>query len=199
MNLYDIQPLPEDEEDLNAPAPEPQIVPMDISPAAWDEDIPVPAAFEMRCHGCGHDLTGVSERTCPACERPFYLAIPESFQLHCPECDYLLTGLTTRVCPECGTGFDVKGLLFARRHQHRHRIANRWPWEVIVSYAVGVLGYTFGAGLMSGGNPGAFVLCTVLTAGPIGVATMRGADLHISVLWAGLSWGGLGLLVLAMT
>ncbi len=196
MSLYDIQHLPEDDEDLNAPPPEHQTVPVDIHPTAWDDEIPVPGNLNLRCHGCGYDLTNLSERTCPECGRPFHLPVPESFELHCAECDYLLTGLTTRICPECGTGFDVKSLLFARRQGYRNPLAHRWPWDEIISYGVGAVGFMLGVGLMSGFNLKVFVVCLLLTAGPVVVATMRGADWHVSILWAGLIWGFWGVLMI---
>ncbi|MBN1341488.1 MAG: hypothetical protein JXQ73_02350 [Phycisphaerae bacterium] len=59
----------------------------------WDDEFPVPRERRLRCEGCGCDLTGQRQRTCPECRRPFYPAIPAALRIQRRRCGYQLTGL----------------------------------------------------------------------------------------------------------
>ena len=81
----------------------------------WDH---VP--FDVGCARCGHDLRGLTDPKCPACQLEFGWAdaVPIE-QLTCETCDYHLYGLTEGRCPECGDEFVWDDVLaaFHRRKQ----------------------------------------------------------------------------------
>ena len=70
-------------------------------PPNWDN---VP--FDVSCARCGHDIRGLTEPMCPACELEFdwAQAVPIE-QLTCERCGYHLYGLRDTRCPECGRPF----------------------------------------------------------------------------------------------
>lgn len=97
----------------------------------WDQ---VP--FDVGCARCGHDLRGLSEPKCPACDLEFDWseAIPLE-DLTCLNCGYHLYGLSERRCPECGRRFTWEGVLEGYYLRKRPFFDYRWRHEPVRSLA----------------------------------------------------------------
>lgn len=166
----------------------------------WHEDMPVPAELRLTCEGCGKDLSGLERRHCPDCGRRFHLPIPEGLDLHCLECGYDLTGLRSRICPECGTGFDIRGLLLKRRLTRSHRFADRVPWYELRDWSIAVASAVFGMVMIIGSRiPFLFTICLITGILAAVRAYFSGSDPSRVALWAGVSWGIIGVLLLLLT
>ncbi len=89
----------------------------------WDH---VP--FDVGCARCGHDLRGLTDPVCPACELAFLwdVAVPIE-HLTCATCGYLLCGLTTTRCPECGKMFTWESAL--AEYYRRQRPIFEYNWR----------------------------------------------------------------------
>ncbi len=156
--------------------------------------MPVPPELGLRCQGCGEDLSGLEERTCPKCDAAFHLPVPEELGLRCQECGYALTGLTTRTCPECGTGFDVSGLLFAQRvGRRRYRLLDRLPWHDALEALLALV--LIGFGILVVKSAGAMVAFYVGVLASIAVLVMgynHGLSVTRIILVIGATWTVLG-------
>ncbi|MBN1341217.1 MAG: hypothetical protein JXQ73_00980 [Phycisphaerae bacterium] len=164
----------------------------------WDDSIPVPYEYHLKCEGCGQDLTGLDRRICPECGRRFHLPIPPDLNLTCAECGYNLTGLTKRVCPECGTGFDVRGLRFAKRMQGRNQLRKRIPSYDLIEYLIAsvLVGFGFVVTFLRGP-----LFCFALVLGPgVAIASYR-ANLEWPriALTVGIWWAIVGVMTLVFT
>jgi len=100
------------------------------TPPKW-EAVP----FEVSCARCGHDLRGLNEPRCPACDLTFDWADAVPIQeLICRHCGYHLYGLRETRCPECGEGFTWQEAL---ADYHRRKIPlfeYRWRHEPVRSF-----------------------------------------------------------------
>ncbi len=83
--------------------------------------------FDVGCARCGHDLRGLTEPKCPACELMFRWedAVPIE-KLTCTHCDYHIFGLTTQRCPECGQEFAWEEVLDDYRLLQKPFFEYRW-------------------------------------------------------------------------
>ncbi len=99
-------------------------------PPDWDN---VP--FDVGCARCGHDLRGLSESTCPACNLEFDWAdaVPIE-QLICLQCGYHLYGLRETRCPECGESFTWDEVLRTYRSILKAPFEYRWRDQPVRSF-----------------------------------------------------------------
>lgn len=100
------------------------------SPPDWDK---VP--FDVGCARCAHDLHGLSESTCPACNLEFDWAdaVPIE-QLTCLHCGYHLYGLCDTRCPECGESFSWDEVLRMYRSRQKALFEYRWRDRPVRSF-----------------------------------------------------------------
>jgi len=91
--------------------------------------------FDVSCARCGHDLRGLTDAVCPACELEFdwSVAVPIE-KLTCETCDYHLYGLTETRCPECGTEFTWEGAIAAYHQRRQELFEYRWRDRPVRSY-----------------------------------------------------------------
>ena len=89
----------------------------------WDR---VP--FDVACARCGHDLRGLTDPVCPACNLSFDwdVAVPIE-HLTCATCGYHLCGLTENRCPECGEAFTWESAL--AEHYRRLKPLFEYNWR----------------------------------------------------------------------
>ncbi len=99
-------------------------------PPDWDN---VP--FDVGCARCGHDLRGLSESSCPACNLEFDWAdaVPIE-QLICLHCGYHLYGLRDTRCPECGESFNWDEVLRTYRSHLKPLFEYRWRDQPVRSF-----------------------------------------------------------------
>jgi predicted RNA-binding Zn-ribbon protein involved in translation (DUF1610 family) len=177
----------------------PAAVPRHVERFYWDDDVAVPAELHLTCQGCGCDLTGLDRRTCPNCGKKFHVPIPEELDLHCAECDYNLTGLVSRTCPECGTKFVLRERVLERRAGSRLVLRDRIPWDDWVIYLLAAVLGGFGVVVILHQAPPLIVIYLVTGFGVGAVAYIRGNDLPRIILWIGVTWAIMGLLVLLVS
>jgi hypothetical protein len=165
--------------------------------------MPVPRELHLTCQGCGRDLTGLEQRTCPGCRRPFNIPIPAELALRCPRCGYELTGLTSRRCPECGTPFLVSELLSAPADTSRYPLWDRVPWVDMLQWAAGFLLGAVGVALALRGTlmmgASVYFLYIMLFGGTL--ITVRGYTQELSganiAIRVGIFWLAMGTLMRA--